>query len=146
MKIDKLPSIVLEAPCNLWIWHASFGWAGSLNDINIWDRSPLLKSWLDGTFSLFTDFPFSIAGRTFEKLFVLVDGIYPELARFVKTFSEPVGKMQNDSASGKNHHGRISKEHSEYFRESSISLFAPLSNGMLKIFQTLLFLVLFCTT
>ena len=91
---EKKPSIVLEAMAdyNLWIWHASFGWAGSLNDINIWDRSPLLKSWLDGTFSLFTDFPFSIAGRTFEKLFVLVDGIYPELARFVKTFSEPVGQ------------------------------------------------------
>jgi hypothetical protein len=55
-------------------------------------RLQLVDSWLDGTFSFYTDFPFSIAGRTFEKLFVLVDGIYPELARFVKTFSELVGQ------------------------------------------------------
>jgi Plant transposon protein len=31
------PTIVLEAfaDYNLWFWHSSFGWPGSLNDINI---------------------------------------------------------------------------------------------------------------
>ncbi|KAH9138932.1 hypothetical protein AeRB84_016788 [Aphanomyces euteiches] len=38
---EKKPTVVLEAcaDADLWIWHASFGWPGSLNDINILDRS-----------------------------------------------------------------------------------------------------------
>jgi hypothetical protein len=36
---EGTPTIVLEAfpDYNLWFWHHSFGWPGSLNDINIWD-------------------------------------------------------------------------------------------------------------
>jgi hypothetical protein len=85
------PTIVLEAfaDYNLWFWHHSFGWPGSLNDINIWDRSSLLKSFLDGTFADEVDFEFEIGGRVFNRLWLLVDGIYPELSRFVKTIEEP---------------------------------------------------------
>ena len=59
---EKVPTIVLEAVAdyNLWIWHASFGYAGTLNDINIWEQSPLLTSLLDGTFSKFVDFEFEL--------------------------------------------------------------------------------------
>lgn len=32
---------------DLWIWHSAFGFHGSLNDINIWDRSSLFPSMLD---------------------------------------------------------------------------------------------------
>jgi Plant transposon protein len=87
----KRPTIVLEAfaDFNLWIWHASFGWAGTNNDINIWDRSPLLKSFLDGTFEKEIDFDFTINQLPFKKLWLLTDGIYPELGRFVKTIQEP---------------------------------------------------------
>lgn len=87
------PTIVLEAMCdyNLWFWHASFGYAGTLNDINIWDNSPLLKMMVDGTMSMM-DFEFEIGGKIFSKLWILVDGIYPELARFVKTISVPIGR------------------------------------------------------
>ena len=40
----KKRTIVLEAfaDYSLWIWHACFRHAGTMNDINIWDRSPLL--------------------------------------------------------------------------------------------------------
>ena len=40
---EGYPTIGLEpvADYNLWIWHSAFGYPGSLNDINIWDRSPL---------------------------------------------------------------------------------------------------------
>ena len=33
------PTLVLEAfsDTNLFIWHQCFGWAGTLNDVNIWD-------------------------------------------------------------------------------------------------------------
>ena len=81
------PTIVLEAMCdhNLWFWHTSFGWAGSLNDINIWERSSLLKKMVDGTMAHDLDFTYNIAGQEFNKLWVAVDGIYPELSQFVKT-------------------------------------------------------------
>jgi hypothetical protein len=47
------PTIVLEAftDHNMWFWHHSFGWPGSLHDINIWNRSCLLKAFLDGSFA-----------------------------------------------------------------------------------------------
>jgi Plant transposon protein len=46
-------TIVLEAMAdfNLWIWHAVFDFAGSLYDINIWEPSLLLKTFVDGTFA-----------------------------------------------------------------------------------------------
>jgi hypothetical protein len=90
---EGYPSLVLEAMAdyNLFFWHASFGWAGTLNDLNIWEGSELHKGFLDGTWSETIDFPFTINQQEFTKLFVLVDGIYPELARFVKPLSEPVG-------------------------------------------------------
>ena len=85
------PTLVLEAFAdhNLWIWHAVFGWAGTLNDINIWDRSPLLQSFIDGSFYNDVDFEFEIFGNVFYRLWLMADGIYPELARFVKTIQEP---------------------------------------------------------
>lgn len=88
---EKKPTIVLEAfaDYNLWFWHHSFGWPGSLNDINIWDRSSLLKSFVDGSFAEDVDFEFKIGGREFTRLWLMVDGIYPELCRFVKTIEEP---------------------------------------------------------
>jgi hypothetical protein len=48
---EGYPMIRLEAVAdnNLWIWLNDFGFVGSLNDIKIWDRSPLYKSMLDGT-------------------------------------------------------------------------------------------------
>ena len=75
------PTIVLEglADYNLWFWHAAFGFPGSMNSINIWDSSPLHKAYVIGTFASI-DFEFYIAGMRFSKLWVLVDGIYPQLA------------------------------------------------------------------
>ncbi len=37
---EKCASIALESVVdyNLWFWHASFGFPGTLNDINIWER------------------------------------------------------------------------------------------------------------
>ena len=85
------PTIVLEAFAdhNLWFWRHSFGWPGSLIDINIWNRSCLLKAFLDGSFASNVDFEFTIGDKVFQRLWVAVDGIYPELSRFVKTIEEP---------------------------------------------------------
>jgi Plant transposon protein len=88
------PTIILEAVADysLWIWHTRFGFPGTLNDINVWDQSSLLRMFLDGTFTGGVDFPFRIANRTFNKVWIMVDGIYPELSRFVKTISVPVSQ------------------------------------------------------
>ena len=42
-QVYKVPTIILEvvASYDLWIWHAFFGLPGSLNDINVIDRSPV---------------------------------------------------------------------------------------------------------
>jgi hypothetical protein len=41
----KRPTLILEACADytLWLWHSSFNHPGLLNDINVWDRSPLLE-------------------------------------------------------------------------------------------------------
>ena len=99
------PTVVLEALCdyNLWFWHASFGYAGSLNDLNILNLSPLLESLIDGTFSELEkhceSVPYEVCGIIFHKLFALVDGIYPPYSRFVKGIQLPLtGEEQRYTA------------------------------------------------
>jgi Plant transposon protein len=85
-------TIVLEAFADYTtkIWHACFGFPGTLNDINIWDQSPLLRTFLDGSFARDVDFDFVVNGKVFKELWIMVDGIYPELSRFVKNHQFPV--------------------------------------------------------
>ena len=54
---NKVPTIVLEAGAdsNLWFWHASFGFPGTLNDLTIWARSPLLESLESGHWIKYVD-------------------------------------------------------------------------------------------
>jgi Plant transposon protein len=84
--------LVLEAMAchNIRFWHAAFGWPGTLNDINICNGSSLHEELTSGRWGTSVDFPFSIGDYSFTKLFVLVNGIYPELSRFVNTFGEPI--------------------------------------------------------
>jgi Plant transposon protein len=67
---EKAPTIVLEAycDCNLWIWHSAFCYAGTLNDINIWDQSPLIKSFLGSAFTENVDFEYELGGKVFGNL------------------------------------------------------------------------------
>jgi hypothetical protein len=87
---------VLEAlgDHQLWFWHASFGYAGSLNDLNILNISPLLESLVDGSFAKWEErasiVPFDIGGEQFNQLFTLGDGIYPQYSRFVKGIKVPI--------------------------------------------------------
>ena len=94
LKGKKTNHLALEAAAdyNLWFWHVSFGYPGALNDLNILQMSPLLDMMTDGTFeSLETSFvPFQVGSDNFWKLFFLVDGIYPNYSRFVKTYSIPM--------------------------------------------------------
>jgi hypothetical protein len=89
------PTVVVEAMADhtLYVWYAVFGSAGTLNDITIWDNNFLLHSICDGSFEEL-DFPFTIGGEQFDKLWVLVDGICPQLSRFVKPILVPLGDIE----------------------------------------------------
>lgn len=83
------PTVVLEAVASydLWIWHHFFGTPGSCNDVNILDRSTILQKLISISCD---EYIINNCART--KPYFLVDGIYPELSRFVKSFSQPVGE------------------------------------------------------
>jgi hypothetical protein len=91
----SIPTLGLEAVADnaRWFWHHDFGHPGSLNDINIWEKSELAQSMVDGTHAKL-DFKFKLNDEFFAMLYYLVDGIYPELARFVKTIPVPVTDME----------------------------------------------------
>ena len=53
----------------------------------------MLKAFLDGSFARDVDFEFTIGDdKVFNHLWIHVDGIYPDLSRFVKTLQELVGR------------------------------------------------------
>nr|GEU31313.1 protein ALP1-like [Tanacetum cinerariifolium] len=82
----KYLTIMLEAVASqdLWIWHAFFGVAGANNDINVLDNSPLFDDLLDDKAPVA---PNVVNGVGFEKGYYLADGIYPQWATFVKSFT-----------------------------------------------------------
>ncbi|GJZ57355.1 ALP1-like protein isoform X1 [Tanacetum coccineum] len=82
------PFILLEtvASQDLWIWHAFFGVAGSNNDINVLYQSPLFNDLKTGRA---LKIPFVANSVTYRSGYYLVDGIYPELTRLIKTIPEP---------------------------------------------------------
>ena len=88
------PTIVLEAICDyqMWFWHAAFGYVGTMNDKTILDLSPFLEGLVDGTFvnNEKESMPYQVGKEKFDQSFILVDGIYPTYARFVKSMTEPV--------------------------------------------------------
>ena len=71
---------------DLWIWHLFCGNPGSLNDINILQRSPLLRAVYNGTMPSAN---FNINGNFYNHGYWLADGIYPELSIFVTGFRVP---------------------------------------------------------
>ena len=97
---EKHPSIVLEAIADyhLFFWHASYGYSGTLNDLNILSLSPLMERLIDGSFeTVEVDsgiIPFTVSGEQFKHTWITVDGIYPEYSRFVKGIKEPMNDKQ----------------------------------------------------
>ncbi|XP_048568886.1 uncharacterized protein LOC125549535 [Triticum urartu] len=82
------PSLILEAVASrdLRIWHAYFGIAGSNNDINVLNQSPLFIKQLKGQAPRVN---FFVNDKEYQHGYYLVDGIYLEWAAFVKTISMP---------------------------------------------------------
>ncbi|XP_018474045.1 uncharacterized protein LOC108845314 [Raphanus sativus] len=88
------PTIVLEAVASqdLWILHAFFGLPGTLNDINVLDRSPVFSDIYEGRAPKVN---FKVNNHTYQLAYYLTDGIYPKWATFIQSISLP----QNPKAS-----------------------------------------------
>jgi hypothetical protein len=80
--------MILEAVASrdLRIWHAFFGTAGSQNDINVLNKSPLFIDMLKGKTPRVH---YTVNGNQYDTPYYLADGIYPEWAVFVKTIHRP---------------------------------------------------------
>lgn len=84
-------TLILEAiaDADTYIWYAFFGEYGSLNDLNILDKSSIVGAILSGTFDISVD-PYTVNGTSRDWLYFLADGIYPDWSIFVKTISSPI--------------------------------------------------------
>lgn len=91
---EKSSTMILEAIADgdLWIWHAFFGSPGSLNDINVLDRSPTIGKIEAGHFP--PSFTYTVNGHARTLPYYLADGIYPNWAIFVKTIKDPTSPKQ----------------------------------------------------
>jgi hypothetical protein len=84
----KHPTIILEAVASYdrWIWHAFFGVAGSNNDINVLNHSPLFTDVLRGEAPAVN---FTVNGHEYNRGYYLADGIYPSWLVFMKGITLP---------------------------------------------------------
>jgi hypothetical protein len=82
-----VPTMLLEAVASqdLHIWHAFFEVAGSNNDPNVLNESPLFYA-LKGQAPWVQ---FSVNGNEYNTGYYLADGIYPQWVAFIKTISLP---------------------------------------------------------
>jgi Plant transposon protein len=88
-------TLVLEAiaDANLYIWYSFFGECGSLNDLNILDKSSTVGSILSETFNVSVE-PYTLNVFTRDWMYFLADVIYPDWSIFVKTIRRAVTTME----------------------------------------------------
>jgi hypothetical protein len=72
-----------------YLWYVNFGNPGSLNDINILNKSSIVGSMLNGLLGLRVS-PYVNNGTRRDWMYFLADGIYPNWAIFVKTFTNAI--------------------------------------------------------
>ena len=82
--VEEVSGSQRMASHDLWIRHAYFGVSGSNNDINVLHQSPVFDDVYDGKAP---ECPFVVNGATFKHEYYLADGIYPQWATFVKSFT-----------------------------------------------------------
>jgi hypothetical protein len=79
----------------LWVWHAFFGLPGGNIDLNVLDRSPLVRNLLLGNAN---GLGFWVNSNWYEKYYLLADGIYPKWACFVQLVKDPEDQKESNFA------------------------------------------------
>lgn len=79
-----------------YIWYSNFGDPGSLNDLNVLDKSSIVGAMLSGDLDIRCD-PYTINGTERDWNYFLVDGIYPDWAVFVSTYQDKSDEKKIDS-------------------------------------------------
>ncbi|XP_076890481.1 uncharacterized protein LOC143541576 [Bidens hawaiensis] len=87
------PTVILKvaASFDLWIWHAFFGMPDANNDVAVINVSPIFYRLTDG---VSPDISFSTNDVNYEYGYYLVDGIYPEWATLVLSFTCPTDEKR----------------------------------------------------
>jgi Plant transposon protein len=105
------------------LWHASYGYAGCLNNINILNLSPFLEQLVDGLMDGAAHAagaaPFVIGDEQFNLLFVLVDGIYLDICDLFRGSNPQSGFGNSNSPHGRKGQGRILIRRLAYSKGSS---------------------------
>ncbi|XP_010506961.1 PREDICTED: uncharacterized protein LOC104783513 [Camelina sativa] len=91
------PEMVGSIDCMHWEWkNCPTAWkgqysrgSGSLNDINVLDRSPVFDDILEGRAPRVT---YVVNGRQYNMVYYLTDGIYPKWATFIQSITLPRGR------------------------------------------------------
>ena len=93
-------TLILEAISDhrRYIWYANFGDPGSLNDLNILDKSSIVGAMLRGELNITID-PYTINNNERDWMYFLVDGIYPEWSIFINTFNKATDPIKKHFAS-----------------------------------------------
>ncbi|KAK1695234.1 hypothetical protein QYE76_011931 [Lolium multiflorum] len=102
-------AVILEAVAShdTWIWHSFFGMAGSHNDINVLQRSPVFDRLAYGKSP---NVDFEINGHHYTKGYYLSDGIYPPWDTLVKTIRNPNSEQEARFAKEQEAAGKMSSE------------------------------------
>lgn len=93
---DKVPTLRMEViwqPLDLHIWHLYFGLPGVMNDLNIPSVSSHFADVLSGKFPPWK-VDYKIGTESFDWMYCLADGIYPEYKVFVRSLSSPTCRKQ----------------------------------------------------
>jgi hypothetical protein len=96
---EKKPTIILEAVADgkCWIWHATFGYPGSLNQLNILYMSSTMERIFRGEFP--PSFTFLVKNVAFKTAYFLADGIYLAWALFIKAICNAMSPKDKRYAS-----------------------------------------------
>ena len=75
------------------MWFSFFGEPGSLNDINILNKSTIVSNLVNGTFDMSVE-KFQVGKIERDFLCFLADGIYPDWSIFLRTIGAPIGPRE----------------------------------------------------
>jgi Plant transposon protein len=92
-KHTKIMEAIADDSC--YFWFINFGSPGSLNDINVLDKSSIVGALLSGHLNLKTE-PYTLNGKSRDWMYFLADGIYPNWAIFVKTIPKAARSSKSE--------------------------------------------------